>query len=172
VYTAFCLGDMIVYNRRKRTEFYVVMEKLRADEYSKALDAESKGEATDDQMLLINQEMARFRQMQIDQEKKEKGVWKRMKESVVGTEAYEEPKGGTLGIGRRKDGGQGLVGEAVSDLLTSRDEKLQMSKENMRPSIGDAHKPVLGGPLDQLAQHTAESVSKNSKSWTSWLTGR
>ncbi|KIV99792.1 uncharacterized protein PV09_08597 [Verruconis gallopava] len=164
MYTAFCLGDMIMYNRRKRTEFYAVMEKLRADEYAKAVEAQSRGQATDDQILLINQEQMRFEQMRLDQERKEKGVWRRLKESIVGTEAYEEQKGGKLGLGRKKEE---TVGEAVSDLLASRDEKLQMGTQKLE----SAHPPA-GGPLDQLGQQTADTVSKTSKSWTSWITGR
>jgi hypothetical protein len=163
---------MIVYNRRKRTEFYAVMEKLRADEYANALEAESKGRATDDQMLLINQERARFEQMQLDQAKKEKGIWRRMKESVVGNESYEEEKGGTLGIGRRKEDKKESVGETVGDLLAQREEKLKTGAEKVQGLVGEAHKPVVRGPLDQLGQQTAESVSKTTKSWTSWLTGR
>lgn len=164
---------MIVYNRRKRAEFYAVMEKLRADEYTKALDAESHGQATDDQMLLINQERARYEQMQIDQEKREKGVWRRMKESMVGTEAYEEQKGGTLGIGRRKEDMKESVGEAVGELLAQKGEKVRIGAEKVEALVGaSAHKPVAGGPLDQLGQQTAESVSKSTKSWTDRLTGR
>lgn len=159
---------MIVFNRRKRTEFYAVMEKLRSDEYAKALEAESIGQATDDQMLLINQERARFEQMRIDKEKKEKGIWRRMKESVVGTEAYEEQKGGTLGIGRRKDE-TGSVGQAVGDLLAEKESKLKAEARELGVL---AHQSLPGGPLDQLGQQTAETVTKNTKSWTSWMTGR
>jgi hypothetical protein len=167
---------MIVYNRRKRTEFYAVMEKLRSDEYAKALEADAKGEATDDQTLLINQERARMEQMRIDKEKKEKGVWRRMKEQVVGTETYEEQKGGTLGVGRKRgghDAPKSSVGEAVGDLLASRDEKLGFGGEKAAGVVGTpAGARPVGGPLDQLAQQTAESVSSNTKSWTSWITGR
>lgn len=165
---------MIVYNRHKRTEFYAVMEKLRSDEYAKALEAESTGQATDDQMLLINQERARFEQMRIDQERREKGVWQRMKESVVGTESYEEQKGGTLGVGRRRgeDSKKESVGEAVGDLLAKRDEKIKFGAEKVEALVGGAPGRNVGGSLDRLGQQTAESVSKNTKSWTSWLTGR
>lgn len=163
-----------MYNRRKRTEFYAVMEKLRADEYAKALEADSKGEATDDQRLLINQENLRFEQQRIDKEKKEKGMWRRMKESVVGTEEYEEQKGGTLGIGRRRgEGGEKeSVSEAVGDMLSQRDDRLRTGAEKVESAVRSAGRPIAGGPLDQLGQQTAESVSKSTKSWTSWLTGR
>ena len=162
-----------MYNRRKRTEFYAVMEKLRSDEYAKALEADAKGEATDDQRLLINQENLRFEQQRIDQEKKEKGVWRRMKESVVGTEQYEEQKGGTLGIGRkREDEKNDSVTEAVGDLLSQRNDKMNMGAEKVSSTAGSVAGHGVGGPLDQLAQHTAESVSKSTKSWTSWVTGR
>lgn len=144
------------------------MEKLRSDEYAKALEAEAKGQATDDQMLLIRQETARFEQMRIDKEKKEKGVWRRMKEGVVGTETYEEQKGGTLGIGRRKEDKTETVGEAVNNLLASKADKLNLHHNKVEDSISR----VAGGPLDQIGQQTADSVSKNTKSWTSWVTGR
>ena len=160
---------MIVYNRRKRTEFYAVMEKLRSDEYAKALEAQAEGKATDDQMLLINQENLRFEQQRIDKEKKEKGVWRRMKESVVGTEMKEEKKGGTLGIGRRNEK-QDSVSAAVQDVLSQRDEKLKMSLHHDK--VEDSLGRVAGGPLDQIGQQTADAVSSNTRSWTSWITGR
>jgi hypothetical protein len=165
---------MIVYNRRKRTEFYAVMEKLRSDEYAKAIEADARGEATDDQMLLINQERARLEQMRIDKEKKEKGVWRRMKETVIGTETYEEQKGGTLGLGRRRtdDAPKGSVGEAVGELLAQKEQQVKLGAEHAVRAVGSStNTRGAGGPLDQLGQQTADSVSNNTKSWTSWLTG-
>jgi len=167
VYTVLCFGDMIVYNRRKRAEFYAVMENLRADEYTKALEAESIGAATDDQMLLINQERARYQQMLLDKERAEKGVWRRMKESVVGTEAYEGQKGGRLGLGKKKEKGEGSVGTAVGDMLAKRDEKLRVGDG----AIG-VSRPTVGGPLDRLGHQTAEAVTKSTKSWTDWVLRR
>lgn len=169
VYTVLCFGDMIVYNRRKRTEFYAVMEKLRSDEYTKALEAESRGKATDDDMLLINQERSRYQQMLMDQEKAEKGVWKRMKESVVGTEEYEEKKGGKLGLGGRK---KENVTDAVGDMLEKRDDKLRVTAAASKVANTANGLVRTGGPLDQMAQQTADSVTKRTKSWTDWASRR
>jgi hypothetical protein len=152
------------------------MEKLRGDEYAKALEAEKSGTITDDQRLLINQENLRFEQQRIDREKKEKGVWRRLKETAVGTETYEEPKGGKLGLGRRKgtdsDLEKGGVTEAVGDMLAQRDEKFKLAEEKVDSFVKSGTGHQAGGPLDQLAQQTTESVSRSTKSWTGWLTGR
>jgi hypothetical protein len=65
------------------------------------------------------------------------------------------------------------VGEAVGELLAQKGEKVRIGAEKVEALVGaSAHKPVAGGPLDQLGQQTAESVSKSTKSWTDRLTGR
>jgi len=91
-------------------------------------------------------------------------VWRRMKESVVGTESYEEPKGGKLGIGKRKE--KESVTGAVGDMLAQRDQKFNLQK------LDGASKSETGGPLDQLAQQTVEGVSNSTKSWADWVMRR
>ena len=70
---AFSLGDMIVYNRRKRKEFFAEQNKLLQERLVDAREAAAKGTADEDQMLLINRERAAEEAEQA--RKAKKGTW-------------------------------------------------------------------------------------------------
>lgn len=167
----------MVYNRRKRNEWYVVQQELHKRELIAAQSAMSQGTANEDQILLINQE--RLREEAEAEKLQKKGMFAKAKESIFGTEKKEEKKGGTMGItgitgreGQKED--LGIV-KAVQEKVSEGKEKVRSI--DVRPAdqnVLQAHTPktISGGPLDQIAEKAAHSASKTTKSWTDWVLRR
>src|ERR1700712_3811204 len=87
VVVAISLGDMVIYNRRKRNEWYIVQQELHKRDLLAARSAMSQGTANEDQILLINQERLRE---EADLEKvQKKGMFAKARESLLGTEKKE-----------------------------------------------------------------------------------
>ena len=152
--TVFALGDMMIYNRRRRNEFYRLQRQQRAHALELANEAVDAGSANEEQLQLIEEEKARLAGYQA---KKEAGLFKRLKEGLVGGLEKEDKKGGTLGIGVEKGSPElGIVN------MVSAKEKLPSTPE----------RPVEGGPLDQLGATVSRDAEKARKSWWGWLSGR
>jgi hypothetical protein len=175
VVVAISLGDMVVYNRRKRNEWYLVQQELHKRDLIAARFAMAQGTANEDQILLINQE--RLREEAEAEKVQKKGMFAQAKESLFGTEKKEEQRGGTLGVagitGREHKEGLGVV-KAVQDKVAEVKEKAKLDMRPTDQNIIQAHTPktIAGGPLDQLAEKAAESASKTTKSWTDWALRR
>ncbi|QDS75587.1 hypothetical protein FKW77_006221 [Venturia effusa] len=180
VVVAISLGDMIVYNRRKRNEWYVVQQELHKRDLLAARAAMSEGTANEDQILLLNQE--RLREEAEAEKLQKKGMFAKAKESIFGTEKKEEKRGGTMGI----TGITGITGRDTQKedlgVVKAVQEKVAEGKEkvkslDVRPADQNAvqaHAPktISGGPLDQIAEKVAESASKTTKSWADWILRR
>lgn len=161
--TVFALGDMMVYNRRRRNEFYRLQREQRAHALELANEAINSGSANEEQLQLVEEEKAKLAG---GQTKKQTGLFKRLKEGLVGGLEKEDKKGGTLGIGvdstaEKGNGELGIV-NTVEGLVDSTKEKLSSA----------SGRPVEGGPLDQLGATVAQDAEKARKSWLGWLSGR
>jgi len=159
----FALGDMMVYNRRRRNEFYRLQREQRTHALELANEALETGSANEEQLQLIEEEKARLAQ---EQAKKQTGLFKRLKESLVGGLEKEDKKGGTLGIGlatttEKRSEELGIV-NTVEGLVDSTKEKLSSA----------SGRPIERGPLDQLGATVAQDAEKGRKSWWAWLNGR
>jgi hypothetical protein len=161
--TIFALGDMMVYNRRRRNEFYRLQREQRSHALELANEAVEAGSANEEQLQLIEEEKAR---LVVGQAKKQTGLFKRFKEGLVGGLEKEDKKGGTLGIGvisTTEKGSEELgIVNTAEGLVDSTKEKL--------PSAPG--RSVEGGPLDQLGATVAQDAEKARKSWWGWLNGR
>ena len=164
------ITDMLLHNRRRRNEWLAEKQAQSARDLREAQGALARGEASEDQMLLINRERA-AREAEEDRRNRP-GVWKRATGWLFGGLAKEEQKGGRLGFGGEGKGeGEVLLGEKEDKgVLQAVEEKVE---ENRRTGerVEEVLRP-LGGPLDRQADAAARSVSQNSKSWSSWITGR
>jgi hypothetical protein len=161
--TVFALGDMMIYNRRRRNEFYRLQREQRTHALELANEAFDAGSANDEQLQLIEEEKARLAG---EQAKKQTGLFKRLKEGLVGGLEKEDKKGGTLGIGvtsttEKRRAELGIV-NTVDGVMDSTKEKLPSAPE----------RPVERGPLDQLGATVAQDAEKSRKSWWAWLSGR
>ncbi|MCJ1250810.1 hypothetical protein MMC30_008038 [Trapelia coarctata] len=179
----FSLGDMIIYNRRKRREFFAEQHMLLQEKLVEARAAAAKGIADEDQMLLINRERAAEEAEQA--RKAKKGVWNyitgvfsteglKQEDTVSGLDALSE--GGLKKVGE----GSLLIepaGQTVTETATEKGETpglgiLQAVEEKRRDGERELQKKgVSGGPLDQLAEQAA-AAGKSKGGWTSWMTSR
>ncbi|KAF2398299.1 hypothetical protein EJ06DRAFT_532048 [Trichodelitschia bisporula] len=170
VITAVSLGDMMIYNRRKRNDWYAQQQAQREVDLSAAYEAVSKGTANEDQILLIHEEQEI--QKAVREKAAKAGVMKRVKDYMFSGLSREEQKGGKLGVAANNshssDQGFGIT-KAVQDSVREHKEMLKSEAAALSPQTSQ---PSVGGPLDQLGEETAEAVEKSSKSWTSWITGR
>ena len=161
--TVFALGDMMIYNRRRRNEFYRLQQEQRAYALELANEALDAGSANEEQLQLIEEEKAR---LVGEQTKKQTGLFKRLKEGLVGGLEKEDKKGGTLRIGATSTAEQrspelGIV-NTVEGLVDSTKEKL--------PSAPG--RSIEKGPLDQLPATVSQDAEKARKSWWAWLSRR
>lgn len=163
VVTVFALGDMIVYNRRKRREWFHEQNQKHAISMAEAKQAMAAGTATEDQILLLNNERNKE-----EHEKNKKGFFKRTKEALFGGYSMEEKTGGELGS---------IAAEArdafVSDAQDAKNQGLGVlhAVEEKRRE-GERAQELHPGPLDRMAEDAAEAATQKSKSWTSWIMGR
>lgn len=170
VVTVFALGDMIVYNRRKRREWFHEQNQKHAIAMAEAKRAVASGTATEDQILLLNNERNKE-----EHEKNKKGIFKRTKEAIFGGLSEEEQKGGKIGAMafQASDKAHDAFNELRSDAQEAKDNGLgilQAVEEKRRE--GEKAQAQDPGPLDRMAEEAAQAATQKSKSWTSWITGR
>jgi hypothetical protein len=165
------LGDMLLYNRKKRNEFYAEMKREYAQQLAEARAAVAAGNATYDQLewLAIEAEAE-----QLDKNKS-KPVWRRLKDSVYGSFSLQEQRGGKLKIvgaefaeGDKSDEveREGVV-KAVEEMV-----ELKRKEKGARAGGRQSDQLPPRGVLDELGEKAAADAKQASKSWWSWATGR
>ncbi|KAK7722942.1 hypothetical protein SLS57_004797 [Botryosphaeria dothidea] len=170
VVTVFALGDMIVYNRRKRREWFHEQNQKHAISLAEAKQAVAAGTATEDQVLLLNNERNKE-----EHAKNKKGIFTRAKESLFGGLSKEEKEGGKLGAAafQASDKTQDAWDAIRSDAQEAKEQGLGILQavEDKRRE-GEKAQAQAPGPLDLMAEEAAQTATQKSKSWTSWITGR
>jgi len=161
--TVFALGDMMIYNRRRRNEFYRLQREQRAHALELANEAFNNGSANEEQLQLIEEEKMRLAGVQT---RKQTGLFKRLKEGLIGGLEKEDKKGGTLGIGVTSTAEKGSEELGIMNKVEG---LVDSTKEKLPPASG---RSVEGGPLDQLGATVAKDAEKARKSWLRWLSGR
>ncbi|EON65319.1 hypothetical protein W97_04557 [Coniosporium apollinis CBS 100218] len=174
VVALFSLGDMIIYNRRKRKEWFNDMREKEARELAAAQEAAALGAADEDQILLINRVRAA---QEADAAKKSRpGLFKRITGVFYGGLSQEEQQGGKLNTS---------IVEQARDAVSNAGEEVKEEGLGIMRAVEDkrregekaieAHAPqvrVNGGPLDQLGAEASVKSEEAKKSWTSWMTRR
>jgi hypothetical protein len=169
VLAVFSIGDMIVYNRRKRAIFFKQQEDEQARILASARDAVASGMATPAQRALV--EGIREEEEAMAQKKKERkvgsrllwwlhGDWKEEKaleeqRKLAVLDAVKQVKNEQSGLG---------VTQAVQEARTN---------SSPEPTLAGApvNASTVGGPLDQVAANAASSTEKTSKGWFGWASG-
>lgn len=175
------ITDMLMHNRRRRNEWLAEQQRKTAVSLQEAKQAAGLGQATEDQMLLINRERAAA--AAAEEKKNRPGMFKRASNYLFGGLDKEEQKGGRLGAGgvtasataavqdKAKTAKEELLGKhEEKGLLASVEEKVD-ARRRQSEKVVEAVKP-MGGYLDRQAQYVADDVSDRAKSWTGWITGR
>lgn len=178
--TVFSLGDMILYNRRKKREWYADQHEKWQQALALAVAAEANGTANDDQILLLNRERAAA---QAEQERQNrKGVWKSIK-GVFSSEHLkkEEKPFGLENLGEKPSVDDGSAPVSPSEAPHVKDST---QKSTSTSSILDAiqekrregerlleDKGSEPGPLDQMAEQATKATtsSTSTKGWSSWF---
>lgn len=182
VVTVYALVDMGLHNRRKQKVYYAEQHVLLQEKLAVAREAVEKGEADEDQMLLINRERAADEAEQAAKQRKQRnGVLGSAKEWFLsGMKKDEEEseervnEGGVLSVlgeeglmkmregseeDRAADGGSlGSMPTGPQESHTSRGRIVEAVEQKRREGERVLErKGVEDGPLDRWAQDTVEA---------------
>lgn len=170
VLAVFSIGDMIVYNRRKRAIYFAAQERDQALVLASAREAVAAGTASPAQTALvvgIAEEEEAMEKKKAERKAPSKllwwlhGDWKEEK-------LLEEQRRAALAEFKRLEGeGSGGVTSAVREARDSVAEKVSSSLATSTATAA----PVAGGPLDQEAATAAQKVEEKGKGWLGWMWG-
>jgi hypothetical protein len=167
VLAVFSIGDMIVYNRRKRAIYFAEEERAQARILENARNAVSQGTATAAQTALVSG-IAEEQEL-MEKKKSERkapsrllwwlhGDWKEDKEIAEQRRlALEELKKHEM------TGGQGV---GIVDAVQEARQNFTSTSSSTAP-----HTPLVGGPLDNTAEKATQKVEQTGKGWFGWMMG-
>ncbi|KAH7139210.1 hypothetical protein B0J11DRAFT_546705 [Dendryphion nanum] len=157
VLAVFSIGDMVVYNRRKRAIYFENQELEQARILQSARDAVISGSATPAQAALV--EGIREEEEAMAQKKAERKIGSRLLWWLHGDwkedKALSEQRKLAVDDVKNEQAGLGIT-QAVK-------EAVQDTRAN-----SSSLEPSAGGPLDQLAANATSSTEKPSKGWSGW----
>ncbi|KAI9712595.1 MAG: hypothetical protein M1828_001661 [Chrysothrix sp. TS-e1954] len=148
----YSLGDMILYNRRKRKAWYSEQQTNYDRALERAHKAEADGTLTGDLALILNHERA-IMEWEIAQEAK-KGPIKRALEWVFGGLATEEPPGGKLNLGDHEvkvlaEGGRLMRVDEQGKPISDEGMVLDVSAQQMSARNSKSHDGPVA-PVDEV----------------------
>ena len=175
--TVFSLGDMILYNRRKRKAFFEEQNRLLQERLAEARQANARGTADDDQMLLLNRIRAAD---EAEAERRNRpSVWKSFKGLFTTKGLMEEDTHGRPQSENGSSEGAKLLGAqdkgSIPEEAPARGGAVLQAVEEKRREEGREiqRRKVEGGVLDKLAEQAASTVTRSDKrSWTGWFSSR
>jgi len=164
LFVTYSFYDMIMFNRRRKSEYYDARQKRNQDALSTAVKAVAEGKATLKQKILIK----RYEAVQAAEDERlaNRGFLARsMDWALPGT------------LGRQSEAK--LIMKLDQDIVKALETgELKLSEDDLvddmaapDPSSPTAI-PAAGGPLDQQAQAIADNTAQATKSWTSWILRR
>ncbi|KAH8732393.1 cytochrome oxidase c assembly-domain-containing protein [Phaeosphaeriaceae sp. PMI808] len=167
VLAVFSIGDMVVYNRRKRAIYFAEEERTQARILEVARTAVLEGTATPAQAALVTgiaEEQEAMDKKMAERKAPSRllwwlhGDWKEDKAIAEQRKlALEDLKKQELTGGN----GMGIV-DAVQDAR----KNLIPTSTSVAPST-----PIAGGPLDNTAEKATQKVEQTSKGWLGWIVG-
>lgn len=184
--TAYTFWDMIVYNRKKRAQFYSEQKAIHESALHNARQAIASGTATEAQINFINMEDEyRAKVEEFKNKKAGPGPIAKAKTWLFSGLKKEE-EGEDVGSSERRLGYEALseeddaMGERESDIVRAlEDKKLAFQEKTKQAFAKEREAERTGGPLDRLGTNTETSAvlaapegQPKSKSWSSWIMGR
>lgn len=165
VLAVFSIGDMVVYNRRKRAIFYQEQELTQAKILQTARDAVAQGQATPAQAALV--EGIREEELAMEQKVAERKVGSKLLWWLHGE--WNEEK-------QLKEQRRLAVEDFQRKAAAANSQEMGVTKavQEARASNGPSQsQPPLaaGGPLDQVAAQAASSAESTGKGWLGWAFG-
>nr|POF04053.1 hypothetical protein CFP56_21809 [Quercus suber] len=169
------ITDMLIHNRRRRNEWLAEQKAKHAYQLAEARDAQARGSASEDQILLLNRERAADEAAEAKRSRP--GMIKNTTNWLFGGLEKEETRGGRLGAAAAPaattdESVPALLPfspseEATPDAYNAVEEKIDEQRRQSERKLG-----TIGGPLDQQAQLLLNNASSASKSWLDWLGAR
>lgn len=176
--TVYALGDMMVYNRKKRAQFFEEQKAVHSNAVYKAREAIQAGRASEEDVQFIQREEQHDVQVaEIARAKAaKKGIFTRGKEWMFSGLKKDEGD----------DEGQTQGYEAITHEVNGKEERLsevakaigeqksQFADKAKQAFADEKDKQRSGGPLDRLGTSTKPEHTEQPKSggWTSFMTGR
>lgn len=178
--TVYALGDMMVYNRKKKAQFFEEHKaKVEAALYT-ARHAIVTGTATDEQINFVTLEDEHQAVLKAKREKK--GMFAKSKEWLFSGLKKDE-EGNELGSTENRLGYEGLseeddsMGMRESDIVRAlEDKKLAIAGRAKQAFADEKERQRSGGPLDRIGtnseSNTRSEEPPKSGGWTSFMTKR
>jgi hypothetical protein len=181
-FTFYALGDMMIYNRRKRAEFYQEQKALKENAIHSARLAIAEGVASEDQVNFIRREEEHDAQLEAAARAKatKQGIFKKGKEWLFSGLKNEE-EGEDVGSSERRLGYEALseeddsLGERESDIVRAIEEKKMAIAARAKQAFAEEkERQRSGGPLDRLGSETEGNNGESPKNggWISWMLRR
>lgn len=161
--TVYALGDMMIYNRKKRAQFYEEQKARHASAIHTAKYAIANGIATPEQIAFIRREEDHDAELAaFAKAKKESGVFRKTKNWLFSGLKNEE-EGEDAGSSERRLGYEGMseeddsMGERESDIVRAlEDKKMAITEKAKQAFAAEKERERTGGPLDRIGTNSAQ----------------
>jgi hypothetical protein len=176
---------MMIYNRRKRNQFYEEQKGLHAAAVHNARLAIEQGSASEEDIEFIKREdaeTARIEKIKAEKAAK-KGIFAAGRDWLFSGLKKEE-EGEDVGTSERRIGYESLceeddaMGERESDIIRAIEDKKESLKGKVKQAFAEEkERQKSGGPLDRLGTSKigatrSEDERPKSGGWTSFMTRR
>lgn len=171
--TVYALGDMMIYNRRKRAEYFTQQKAQHAAAVYEADEARIQNRASEEQLQLLLEEARATAAEEARKAAQANGIFARSKKWLF-SGLQKEEEGENFGTSERRLGYESsneeddYLGERESDILRAIEEKKAEVAAKAKAALEreqDLHK--TGGPLDRVG--TADSDTKKSGTGGGWF---
>jgi hypothetical protein len=179
---------MMIYNRKKRAQFYEEQKAIHESAVYSAKSAIANGTATEEQIKFIHREEAHDAELEaIARAKREKrGIFSKSKDWLFSGLKNEE-EGEDVGSSERRLGYEALseeddsLGERESDIVRAIEEKKMAIADKAKQAFAnEREKQKSGGPLDRIGtaperlmdDNLADDEKPKSGGWTSFFVRR
>ncbi|KAF2007142.1 hypothetical protein P154DRAFT_559033 [Amniculicola lignicola CBS 123094] len=172
VLAVFSIGDMVVYNRRKRAIWFEQQEKEQAKILESAREAVALGTASAAQTALVDgirEEEEAMEKRKAERKAGSKILWWLHGEWNEDETLKEQRKKALEDIQREATEGVRAVEYGVEQVGKGVTQAVREAREQVSNAVHTTPPPpaVMGGPLDKAAASATES----SKGWFGWITG-
>ncbi|KAF9771952.1 hypothetical protein IL306_010376 [Fusarium sp. DS 682] len=178
VVSIYSVWDMVQYNRARRAEWIEAQKRLEADELAMARLAYIKGEATEDQILLVEEanQAAEARGEKLPPLLEAPSHRTHFEERIKPTfqeDTEERPAKtsngkGVLGIFSGVLGGGEKKEESTEDLTDYQKPLMKLEENSARILEQERERQQNGGPLDQLGVEPAGGSISGKSWWKFW----
>ncbi|RII09946.1 hypothetical protein CUC08_Gglean005936 [Alternaria sp. MG1] len=168
VLAVFSIGDMIVYNRRKRAIYFAQEEQAQAKILELARSAVASGTATPAQSALVTgiaEEQEAFERKKAERKAPSKLLWWLHGDWKEEQAIAEQRRLAVEEIKRQEAQGNTNLGIAAAV------QEARAHDTTSTFTASTSSTPVVGGPLDNAAEKAVHKVEETGKGWFGWMKG-